>query len=63
MGYIKEACIELDKEYNQIDYCNIGKVGITNGYNLKEKYIIDRLALFIRVSCLLSERSNVCTKK
>ena len=40
----KKAGFELDKECNKIGHCNTGEAIITNGYNLKAKYIIHTVA-------------------
>ena len=40
----KKAGFELDKECNEIGHCNTGEAVITNGYNLKAKYIIHAVA-------------------
>lgn len=40
----KKAGFDLDKECKQIGHCNIGEAVITNGYNLKVKYIIHTVA-------------------
>lgn len=39
-----KAGYELDKECYNIGYCNVGDAVITNGYNLKAKYIIHTVA-------------------
>lgn len=40
----KKAGFDLDKECKQIGHCNTGEAVITNGYNLKAKYIIHTVA-------------------
>lgn len=40
----KKAGFDLDNECNQLGHCNIGEAVITNGYNLKAKYIIHTVA-------------------
>ena len=40
----KKAGFDLDKECQKIGHCNTGEAVITNGYNLKAKYIIHTVA-------------------
>lgn len=40
----KKAGYELDKECENIGHCDTGSAVITNGYNLKAKYIIHTVA-------------------